>query len=82
MAKRKRPVQGETVIYDLSDLVEFNITKVLYDGSKRQRATLYLVKVRASAKPNRAPKATRTSTAPSASEGSLYVLKIASNESS
>jgi hypothetical protein len=47
MKKRKQPVPEDQVIYDLSDLVEFHTTKVLYDGSKRKRATLYLVKVRA-----------------------------------
>ncbi|KAI0132778.1 hypothetical protein BJ170DRAFT_680653 [Xylariales sp. AK1849] len=76
MAKRKQPVQEDQVVHDLSDLVEFNVTELLHDGSKRKRATLYLVKVRAIAKSQRARKATRTSTTPLAGEGGLYVLKI------
>ncbi|KAI1843492.1 hypothetical protein JX266_010318 [Neoarthrinium moseri] len=76
MAKRKQPVQEDPVIHDLSDFVEFNITKVLYDGTKRKRATLYLVKVRAAATSHRGRKATRKSAAPSARESGLYVLKI------
>jgi hypothetical protein len=48
MVKRKQPVQD--VIHDLSDLLEITIDHLLYDGSERKRATLYVVKIRAKAK--------------------------------
>lgn len=77
-------MQEEKVIHDLSDLVEFNVTKILYDGGKRKRANLYLVKVRAIAggKTTKARKATPTTTAISTSESGLCVLKIVRDQSS
>lgn len=76
MPKRKQPVQEDVAIFDLSDLLEYRITQVLYDGTQRKRATLYLVRVRTLGKASRARKATRTTTAPFAWEGGPYVLKI------
>lgn len=84
MVKRKQRVQEEKVIHDLSDLVEFNVAKILYDGGKRKRANLYLVKVRAitGGKTTKARKATQTTTATSASKSRLCVLKIVRKHSS
>lgn len=80
MMKRKQPVQENDVIFDLSDLVEFNVARILYDGSHRNRASLYLVSIRAVSRTNGALKAAKLTAAASSSAGRHYVLKLVSSQ--
>lgn len=76
MPKRKQPVQEDVVIFGLDDLLDYSIMQVLYDGTQRKRASLYLVRLRTIVKTSKARKAARTTIVPPAWEGGPYVLKI------
>lgn len=73
-------MQEDEVIFDLSDLVEFNIVRALHDGSQRKRASLYLVKIRPISGTTLGRKATKIPPVACQQADRLYVLKLVSHQ--
>ncbi|ETS80024.1 hypothetical protein PFICI_07553 [Pestalotiopsis fici W106-1] len=59
--QRKRKLSPSHVIHDLSTLIEWRITRQIHDGTKRKRASLYLIEARPAVDGQQLAEAQRTS---------------------